>query len=156
MPSDPNPAVIYLQEAVRRAEEARAELDIELRGLRLALARLNQERSEPRPEPVEESVSPEVRQWRELPRTEAVERMLARSGGEMHRKELTEQLRQVGRNDNIDAVSAALAYMARGSEPRVESMGSGRWRLLQPTTGERVAASNNGSDPAHSEEAQQT
>ncbi len=129
-----DPAIRYLEEAIRRAEAAREELDIEVKGLRLALSRLQRNRDQPeeqRPtEPAEdESMSAEVKAWRALSRTDAVERVLAEGGGELHRKEIARRLAEVGRGDTLDAISAALAYMARGDAPRVEGLGYGRWRL---------------------------
>lgn len=130
-----DPAILYLQQAISRAEAARAELDIEVKGLRLALARLQQDPTQPGEEPsppvvVEAPVSAEISEWRSMSRTDAVERVLAEAGGELHRKDVTTRLAERGRTgDTIDAVSAALAYMARGDNPRVESLGHGRWRL---------------------------
>ncbi|HSH58897.1 MAG TPA: hypothetical protein VK988_04490 [Acidimicrobiales bacterium] len=129
-----DPAIRYFEEAIRRAETAREELDIEVKGLRLALSRLQRNRDQPEEQrPAElaedESVSAEVKAWRALSRTDAVERVLVEGGGELHRKEIARRLADVGRDDRLDAISAALAYMARGDAPRVEGLGYGRWRL---------------------------
>jgi hypothetical protein len=49
----------------------------------------------------------------------------------MHRKDITLALRDRGRDDGIEAVSAALAYMNRDPNPRVRGVGAGIWSLIE-------------------------
>lgn len=158
-------AQTYLREAIQRAEAARDELEIEIKGLRFALARLRGHAGVDGPAgrgPQQQPASPESSAWLAMPRTDATVEMLRRSGGELHRKDLTDALHQVGRvADTIDAVSAALAYLARGSNPRVVSVGGGRWRLAsasaprdaggEPFSPNESAASPTGGEGPHTD-----
>src|ERR1700728_1293739 len=117
-----------LDEAIERAEAAQADLETELLGLRMARDRrltdigqlMNQALA---------SYSTDIAEWRSLSRTDAVLRALSEADTKsMHRKQLTEKLIALGRKDDtIEAVSAALAYLARND--RVTALGQGWWRI---------------------------
>jgi len=128
-----NEAERLFEDAIRRAEDDRARLDVEIEGLRMALDRLRRTASSEGPAtPTSvEVLTDEVAAWRGLTRTDAVLRALTEAGGRMHRKAITDALAAAGRaGDSIEAVSAALAYLSRGDEPRVENVGAGVWRLI--------------------------
>ena len=128
-----DPLVRALDEALTRAEKADAELHVEIMGLRYARdRRLRELGIQDTSRRAHSVVSSQVAEWRELPRTEAVVRMLRIAGGQLHRKELTDRLNAVGRDDSIEAVSAALAYLAREPNARVAAMGRGMWQLMPP------------------------
>jgi hypothetical protein len=127
-----------LDQAILRAEAAAANLAVEIQGLRMARERRVREMGEehwatahqPLPPAEGHAVPARVAQWRAMSRTDAVLRMLHDSGGQLHRKDLTNRLIVAGRSgETIEAVSAALAYLARDPGARVVSMGHGFWQL---------------------------
>lgn len=124
-----DPEVRFFDVAIRRAEAAAAEIDAELRGLRLARGRRLRDLADtgPRFETRVDAVPAPDEEWRRLPRTVAIERMLRESGGALHRKVLTQKLAAVGRSDPLEHVSAALSYLER--ERRVTPLGQGWWRI---------------------------
>jgi hypothetical protein len=137
MSTQEDPTILALDAAIERAESARADLDVEIKGLHLARERRLRDLAAQSAEVfrdtvniVTEYVTAEVAKWRSLPRTEAVLLMLQVSGGQAHRKDLTERLIGAGRTDEtIEAVSATLAYLAREPGARVAAMGNGVWQL---------------------------
>lgn len=64
-------------------------------------------------------------EWLELNRAGAVERVLWEHRESMHRRDVVRTLADHGRNDNISAVSAALAYLNRTG--RAVGQGHGMW-----------------------------
>jgi hypothetical protein len=124
-----------LDRAIQRAEAAQAEVRTELQGLRLArdrrLRELAGEAGSVHGDLESfDTVPARVADWRAMPRTQAILRMLKESGGSLHRKVLTEQLAAAGRSDGLGAVSAALSYLE--DRHRVTSQGQGWWRIGAP------------------------
>jgi hypothetical protein len=87
--------------------------------------------------------------WQDLPRTEAVARMLAEVGEPLSPSELSRRLQGVGRNDPALAVGKALDHLHRKNQ--ADTIGRARWvlteqddpRVVPPTTD--VAQENDGS-----------
>jgi multidrug resistance efflux pump len=137
-----------IKEALREAEaalldteselnELRAQeqqLKAEIHGLRLALAAYERPQDQTLFERMIQgagrvaSAYLSLEEWRRMPRTDAIIQVFAERGGEsLHRKELTNLLHARGRDDAIEDVSAALAYLKR--QGRAESLGHGRWSV---------------------------
>jgi hypothetical protein len=135
MPTD-DPTLATLDDAIRRAEQAKSEIDTEIRGLRMARERHLQHMgtlySDALVNQGNGMVSAESAEWRAMKRTDAVLRVLhLAEGRQMHRKALTERLSELGRtNDTLEHVSAALAYLAQGN--KVTAVGQGWWRYGSP------------------------
>lgn len=106
---------------LRAAQEKIDKIKAERYGLELVLARLGGDKA-PR---VEIRTLQETEGWRELGRSDAVERVLREAGKPLHRKEVAEILAQYGRRDALDHISAALAYLQRNH--RARGKGSGMW-----------------------------
>ncbi len=114
---------------VKAAQEKVEKLRAERYGLELALAR---HRGEPAPtqprathmEPVSPS-DPDIMEWQRLSRTDAALRVLEEAGKPVHRKTLQAELHARGRDDSLDHMSAALAYLNRRG--RAISKGYGMW-----------------------------
>ncbi|MDP9412108.1 MAG: hypothetical protein M3P70_16755 [Actinomycetota bacterium] len=112
---------------VRAAQERVEKVKAERFGLELALAR---HLGEPTPSQPSEATKaaptdPESFEWQRLSRTDASLRVLQQAGRPMHRKELQAELHAHGRDDSLDHMSAALAYLNRSG--RVLSKGYGMW-----------------------------
>lgn len=91
----------------------------ERRGLQLALDRHNNGASVLMPEPTDQ-------EWKALNRTDAVERVLREAERALSPSQITDQLKEKGRDDSDPYVSAALSYLAR--EKRVHRTGRAQWR----------------------------
>lgn len=141
-------ALLEAEQALGEVEKRRKELQDEeeilrreVEGLRLALGA-----REPKPptEPMIKKVgrgamraldaAAQIQEWKNLPRTEAIERVYAEEGGPLHRSAVVTRLRMKGRQDDVRDVSAALAYLKRVG--RAESLGQGRWMVRIPLTQE--------------------
>jgi hypothetical protein len=72
----------------------------------------------------EAPVPQEVREWRNMPRTVAVERVLAQSRTPLSPVEIHKQLRINGRDDEAHLVSAALAHLKRAGQATQVSRGA--------------------------------
>jgi hypothetical protein len=81
-------------------------------------------------------LSEEVRQWRALTRSDAVERVLAEASKPLSPTDITEALADKGREDSAAAVSATLAYLK--TSKRAAQQGRGQW--MQPGRSHAVAA----------------
>jgi hypothetical protein len=136
--SDIDPTIATLDEAIQRAEQAKSEIDTEIRGLRMARERRLHEigfaLSDALIQTGTEYVSAEAAEWRAMPRTDAVLRALYEAETRsMHRKDLWQKLIEMGRTgETLEAVSAALAYLAKEPDQRVTSLGQGWWRFGAP------------------------
>lgn len=95
-------------------------LEIEIKGLHLAIARRNGEG------PTEGRLSPtEVKRWRALKRTDAVVKVLEESKVALGPLDVTSLLHERGRDDPRNSVAASLAYLQK--QLRVHSKGRGQW-----------------------------
>jgi hypothetical protein len=109
-----------------------ADLAIEVRGLQMALERhLAREDHERTSEDIERTVS-ERATWHELrraslrlSRTDAILSVLRRAGRPMSPTEIRDALHELGREDEYNAVSAALAHLAKSD--RAQSIGRAAW-----------------------------
>jgi hypothetical protein len=63
--------------------------------------------------------------WVNKKRAAAVESVLKVAGGPVHRSDIAEALKRLGRSDTLEAVSAALAYLNRSG--RAHPVGDGFW-----------------------------
>ena len=106
-----------------RHDEVEAEitsLEIEIKGLQLAVARRSGE------QPSENRVSPrEAKRWRERTRTDAIVAVLEESEDPLGPADITGKLRDVGRDDLRHYVAASLAYLQK--QRRVHRTGRARW-----------------------------
>jgi hypothetical protein len=112
---------------LRSAQEKIEKLKAERFGLELALAR---HRGEPAPTKVDSTSEPSRKTeaespWLRMGRVGAAERALQEAGRPVHRKALQAMLIDKGRDDSLDLLSAALAYLKRNG--RAMSKGQGMW-----------------------------
>lgn len=129
---------------LRSAQEKIDKIKAERYGLELALARRQGNPEPPAPtrevtDPITVTPAPHAPDWGGLARTEAALRVLAIAGRSMHRKEILLEIHRRGRNDTLDDLSAALAYLNRTH--RVVSLGKGVWAspdVLPPATNGHV------------------
>lgn len=63
--------------------------------------------------------------WVNKKRAAAVESVLQVAGGPVHRSDIAEALKRLGRSDTLESVSAALAYLNRSG--RAHPVGDGYW-----------------------------
>jgi hypothetical protein len=63
--------------------------------------------------------------WVNKKRAAAVESVLKVAGGPVHRSDIAEALKRLGRSDTLESVSAALAYLNRSG--RAHPVGDGYW-----------------------------
>jgi hypothetical protein len=63
--------------------------------------------------------------WVSKKRAAAVESVLKVAGGPVHRSDIAEALKRLGRSDTLESVSAALAYLNRSG--RAHPVGDGYW-----------------------------
>jgi hypothetical protein len=120
---DLNDALSDALASLARAQAERDRLDavvsdlaVEVDGLRKAIERHDVQA-------VEVIDPPEQNPWPAMPRTEAI---LAVLGNEpMSPNDIVTQLHKLGRDDEYNAVSAALAHLQRSG--RAMSMGRGQW-----------------------------
>lgn len=124
------------EDQVRKAEAQVEQIRAERYGLELALARLQdattvggvivngRDVTGAAPAP---NADPE-NQWVALDRTDAIERVLKEAGKPIHRKVLVKTLHDHGRDDTIELVSAALAYLKR--KFRAMNFGDGFWGIV--------------------------
>jgi hypothetical protein len=63
--------------------------------------------------------------WVNKKRAAAVESVLKVAGGPVHRADIAEALKRLGRSDTLESVSAALAYLNRSM--RAHPVGDGYW-----------------------------
>lgn len=63
--------------------------------------------------------------WVNKKRAAAVESVLQVAGGPVHRSDVAEALKRLGRSDTLESVSAALAYLNRSG--RAHPVGDGYW-----------------------------
>lgn len=135
--SEAERALADAEEAVRIAEQRATPLRAEVEGLRNALAAHESTSKEPRENRSVGGIRilDDPGRWKIFPRTDAVEKVLREQGRGVHRKELTKLLHAKGRDDALNDVSAALAYLNRVG--RVKSEGLGYWSLAehQPSAG---------------------
>lgn len=114
------------EQELRAAQENVARIQAERYGLELALARHTGEPApQPQPEPWESPAKAGDPEWLPLDRSSAIERVLAEAGQPLHRKEIVKRLHMHGRDDSLNNVSAALAYLGRND--RVKGKGRGVW-----------------------------
>src|SRR5680860_58807 len=106
---------------LKSAQETVARIQAERYGLELALAR---HLGRPAPRQVD-AADEGGDEWRRLNRSDAAERVLAEAGMPLHRKEIVARLHSHGREDSLNHVSAALAYL--GQKERVLGRGQGVW-----------------------------
>ena len=106
-----------------RHDEVEAEitsLGIEIKGLQLAVARRSGE------QPSENSVSPrEAKRWRKHTRTDAIVAVLEKSEDPLGPADITDFLRNVGRDDLRHYVAASLGYLQK--QRRVHRTGRAQW-----------------------------
>jgi len=127
---------------LQAAEEKVATIRAERFGLELALARQRGvPASRPRPEVASDN------EWQPLDRTSAIERVLQEAGGALHRKEVVARLTRHGRDDALEHVSAALAYLNK--KHRVVSKGEGVWVHPDHDTKQEPLGDLNGHGPAN-------
>jgi hypothetical protein len=122
------------REKLREAAELVESLEIEQRGLKLALARHQG--------PTASSVipAPEQENWQAMTRAAAVETMLRRQNRAMGPTELSTLLVAAGReNDNPNYIAATLGHLKQ--RQRVRNIGHGKWVLAE-------GAQPSGSEPA--------
>lgn len=103
-----------------RLDSEIAELELMIRGLELALARVDSTSGRPSQDAARSA-------WTDLPRTDAVIRALEEIGQPAGPADVTKVLRSHGRDDERDLVSASIAYLK--TQKRVHSPGYGRWAL---------------------------
>lgn len=96
-----------------------AELETEVQGLHMAIARAGNGAGAATA--LVDSTLPPT----DLSRTDAIWRVLREAKGPMSPSEVQAALHDLGRDDDYNAVSAALAYLARNK--RVHSVGRAQW-----------------------------
>jgi hypothetical protein len=104
-----------------------ADLEVEVRGLRMAMERYSREAPGQDQLPIEVSGAPDPEELHGAARTDAIEAVLASATEPMSPTAIVARLHDLGRDDNYSAVSAALAYLHRTH--RVHSVGRGQWVL---------------------------
>jgi hypothetical protein len=124
-----------LQEAVTQERRLRAkrdeidkelaDLEVEVRGLRMAVERYSHAAPNQDRLPIEVSAVLMNGDLLQAPRTDAVRVVLQPATSPMRPTEIVSQLHELGRDDDYAAVSAALAYLHRVD--RVHSVGRGQW-----------------------------
>jgi DNA repair exonuclease SbcCD ATPase subunit len=114
-----------LQHDREALDEQLADLEIEVRGLRMALERhLGRE-------DIERTVAERATRLKtaldsqRVSRTDAILGVLRRAGRPMSPTEIREALHELGREDEYNAVSAALAHLAKSE--RAQSIGRAQW-----------------------------
>jgi hypothetical protein len=105
-----------------------ADVEIEVRGLRMALERFERHLGE---DEIVRTVNERrtqlatARESQRLSRTDAILNVLRRAGRPMSPTEIQDALHELGREDEYNAVSAALAHLAKSE--RARSIGRAQW-----------------------------
>jgi len=125
MPIDIDTALKDAEALLARLESTKERLDEqiniirwEIRGLRSARERYLTDDEEP-------AVEPGEKKWLSMPRTTAVLEMLKIIDRPASPTDVTELLHEVGRDDQVNPVGAALAYLHQ--QKKVKSLGRGQW-----------------------------
>lgn len=139
--------------AVKDAQERVEAIRAERYGLQLALARLREQSPDPkerRPSKFAAGVAAAaavltVTHWRQMDRTDAIVKVLQDAGKPIHRTAIVARLHEHGRDDTIELVSAALAYLKK--KMRVMNYGNGYWSFFDLSAAADEWATN-ADDPA--------
>lgn len=115
--------VIRVDDLAEDLDRAKSELAGLERRLARVSARVAGKRAEVRR--LEEAIAAEHRGGLPASRTDAIVAVLSRGAGPMSPSEVTEALRDAGRNDELRSVTATLAHLLKGH--RVIRRGRGRY-----------------------------